>query len=110
MHLDAAVRLVPPRLMSKLLQVKIRAQFAIDARKYIQVECRGNARAIVVGPLDNRLRLFEVYADQQSPASTGEALNVPERRPVQISFPLSHFQQVAMPESSTAYRCLSVRI
>ena len=46
MRFDAATVFVVARLMLKLRQVEIRAEFTIDPRKQIQVKCRRHTQRI----------------------------------------------------------------
>src|ERR1700680_2850533 len=48
MHLDAPFLRVPPRLVTKSLQIKISAQLSVDAPENIQIERRGHSSRIVV--------------------------------------------------------------
>ena len=48
MHFDAAFLRVPTRFVFELIEIEISAQFAIDARQYVQVEGGSYAGGIVV--------------------------------------------------------------
>ena len=48
MHLDPPFHPVPACVVLEAAQIKVRAQFAVDARQQIQVERRRHARGIVI--------------------------------------------------------------
>src|SRR5260370_4815 len=65
MHLDPPFHPVPARLVPEAAQIKIRSQFPVDARQQIQIECRRNARGIVVSQQLQFDALLQVRAEQQ---------------------------------------------
>jgi hypothetical protein len=50
-HLDAAEAPVVKGLVPELVELKIRAQLAVDPRQEVEVEFRGDAPPVVVGRL-----------------------------------------------------------
>jgi len=49
MHFDAVRFLIVDGPVSPLREIEVRAQFAIRARKHVEIESGGHARAVVVG-------------------------------------------------------------
>ena len=70
MHFDTGENLVPKRAVRKSVGVEIGAEFAIDAREKVFVECGGDALCVVIGSHRIFCFLYEIDADEKSGART----------------------------------------
>jgi len=80
MHFDAAGGSVPSRVVGKAIQSEVAIQFAIDARKQIQVERSGDLLPIVVGGKQSSNVLCEVDAHDRGTLRTRVPANAPQKR------------------------------
>ena len=76
MHFDTMRSFIVSGQVTKITKVKVRAQFTVQAREQIQIECRGDPQRIVVSQLHHRRRLHQVRADQQRIAGSQNAPHV----------------------------------
>ena len=66
MHFDAPALFVVKCLMTKCVEIEIRAEFAVEARQEIQVELRRHAGRIIVGGVENVGVLGKIDANDQN--------------------------------------------
>ena len=65
MHFHAALILIEARFVEKLLSMKSRVKFSVDARQQIEIKGRCNAQRIVVSHLQLWPRLFQIGSQQK---------------------------------------------
>src|SRR5207244_12398263 len=65
MHFDAAVRVIPARLVAEAGQVEIGTELAVDACEQIQIECRGDACRIVISEKLQLDGFLQIGTEQQ---------------------------------------------
>ena len=66
--------------VEKLIQIKVRAQLAIDPAQQVEIEFGCHAEEIVVGSFDRRHVLLEVDSDQQTAAIAAHATDATKHR------------------------------
>ena len=70
MHFDSPFRIIPACFVLETAQIEIRAQFPVDPRQQIHIECRCYARRVVVSEQLQLDALLQVCAEQQRIAGT----------------------------------------
>src|ERR1700730_2537020 len=65
MHFHATRLFIENRTMLKLVNGKIPAQFTIDSNQHIQIECRGDAQAIIVRGHQRVDWFFQIGSEQK---------------------------------------------
>ena len=71
-HFDPVRFVVVDGAMTPLRQIEVGAQFAIGALQHVEIEGRGDARAVVVGGFQNVFRFLQVDADDEAAAVATE--------------------------------------
>src|SRR5437016_14648211 len=66
LHFNPAVSFVVNGAMAELIQIEMRAQFAVDTPQKIQIERGGNTVRIVVGSLQEQPRFLQIDANKNT--------------------------------------------
>ena len=80
MHLDAADARVPYRAMLKGREVEVGTKVTIEPGESVQVECRGDALAVVLGGVQHALVFAAVDAKEQRTVLSDHPAHSPQER------------------------------
>src|SRR5262249_20661035 len=80
MHLDAVALAIVERAVAKVFELEIAVELAIDARKQIEIELRGQAGGVIVSGVEDAGVLHQVDPDDQRCAASQHAPGVTQER------------------------------
>src|SRR5215813_1509515 len=64
-HFDATALAIVESVMTERVEIEVGSELAVDARKQVEVEFRGDTRGVVVGSVEDARVLDEVDTDDQ---------------------------------------------